>query len=245
MSEHDEHDGYDGYDEYDGYDDGVFKRLADSYVERQGSKLLNEQDALRQQNLKYATPRANKLVKNLVRGGKDRGMGARRNKRPLFATAAAAACLVLLIGAFAVFTNRGTVAFLKPDSAQNPTLNSSAPSTLQDSWSILQPLDFNLPSQFSVVNTDWDNGQSIYKLNSTMHDDVVLTIQQWGGQDDWYTPMDRVTIDGRAVPATIKDEYKLLRFVDEGALYTISCRDDLGTLANLYRSIVDPENKKV
>jgi hypothetical protein len=251
------------------HDDKVFKQLADAYVEQLGALLLDEQEALRQQNLSSATPRADRLIGSLVQDSQDTtagtgsrpaapGWGAKRGKILPFATAAAAACLVLFVGAFALLTNLNNGALLWPDNAANSTPSTSAPNTsapnasapnasasdaAQDSWLELHPLDFNLPRQFTIAKTDWDNGQSVYTLDNTPHDDVVLTIQRHEPQSDWFTPMDSVVIDGRQVPAIIKDEYKLLRFADEGTLYTLSCRDDLGTLAHLYRSIVDPQNK--
>ncbi|MDR1422604.1 MAG: hypothetical protein LBI64_07060 [Coriobacteriales bacterium] len=253
------------------HDDRILKKLADTYVERQGARLLDEQETLRQQNLRYATPRADRLVKDLTQSSRNDGTGAvagttpattlgtgththagvRRRRLP-FIVSAAAACLVLFIGVLAVLTNLSMFTSLSPDATQNPAADPSstslppALSPEQDSWSELRPLGFRLPVQFSVARTDWDNGQSIYVLDNTLHDDVVLTIQQPfapGGQNDWSAEMDYVIIDGTTIPAVIRDEYKLLQFENEGAIYTISCRDDLATLASLYRSMVDPENK--
>jgi hypothetical protein len=240
------------------HDERVFKQMADAYVEHQGTSLLGEHAAMRQQNVRYAMPRADKRVKELMQTGK------RRSKTPYLATAAVAACLLLFVGSFAVITNIRDVVMpgsentsvMAPSQAPETSGDAALPptaaldelegdSTTGRPWSELQPLDFYLPAQFSVASTKVDNGKSIYQLDNSMHDDVVLTIEQPDAQGDWSADMDAVIIDGKPIPAIVKDEYKLLQFEDGGALYTISCRDDLGTLSALYRSIVDPGNKKV
>jgi hypothetical protein len=232
------------------HDERILKEWANIYVETYGSSLLREREALRQQNVRYATPRADRLVKELSQGQQGH---KKRSKTPFFVASAAAACLVLFIGAFAVLSSISTSILPQSEVAQSPEPDMGAApeasaqgdSLQSDSMAELQPLDFNLPAQFSVASTRVDQGQSIYKLDNSLHDDVVLTMQQPLGEDDGVAEMDSVLIDGKTVPAIVQDEYKLLRFEDGGTLYTISCRDDLGTLATLYRSIVDPENKKV
>jgi hypothetical protein len=241
------------------HDERILKEWANTYVEAYGSGLLREREAMRQQNVRYATPRADRLVRELSQGQpgqpgqQDR---KKRSKAPLFVGAAAAACLVLFIGAFAVLGSISDVILPPSQTVDNTPPGATAPgenaapgtpgaTAPQDSWTELKPIGFNLPSQFTVAESKFDKGQSIYKLDNSLHDDVILTMQQPTGEDDGVAEMDSVLIDGKAVPAIVQDEYKLLRFEDEGTLYTISCKDDLGTLATLYRSIVDPENKKV
>jgi hypothetical protein len=229
-------------------DDRILKEWATTYVEGFGTSLLDERATMRQQNVRYALPRADKLVRELARGRK------KHKKTPLFATAAVAACLVVLVSAFVVVSNlsnsiipqTGLDSALESENGSDPesslTPEQTAPNK-EDASTELMPLDFHLPVQFAVAESKVDNGESIYKLNNGLDDDVVLTMQQPTGQNVWFAAMDKVVIDGASVPAVITDDYKLLQFEDDGTLYTISCRNDMGTLSALYRSIVDPKNK--
>jgi hypothetical protein len=56
-----------------------------------------------------------------------------------------------------------------------------------------------------------------------------------------YDPFDgteTVYVDGEPVPAKVDDAYMLLTFEQDEKLYTLTSKDDLGSLAYLYERIV-------
>jgi hypothetical protein len=206
-------------------DEEVFKRLADSYVERYGADLLSEQRALEQSGVTVALPRADARVKRLAHERK-----RKTRTRTLFA--AAAACLIMAVGSFAVLDNVPLDSHAPSDSAP-PSTAGNAPSS-QDT---LVPLSFNLPGRFTVASSMLDRGTSIYHLDDEQGDDVVLTIRNASK-----TPVDTedtedlepITVGDTTVDGKVRNEYKLLVFEHDGLLYTMSCRDSLGTLIELY-----------
>jgi hypothetical protein len=233
-------------------DDKVFKELADRYVEIDGQFLLQEQRALEEQRISYPTPRSDAQIRLLVGGHK------KSKKAPILAIAAA--LLVAFIGASAVFLQYGEQLFPSLTPSQNapadgdvtdvipgdsggatPDGQGTSSDGLSDSPGAAQlhPINFELPAQFSVADSKLDNGETIYHLDNSKNDDVVMTIKDAGAKtsSEQTGNLDEVYIDGTVVTAKLRDEFKLLTFESDGAIYTISCRDDIGTLSNLYRSI--------
>ncbi len=215
-------------------DDRKLKEWAEGYAEQYGQTLLQEQRMLDEQRIAYATPRADARAKQLTKK-------SRRPRRAPF-LAAAAALLLVFVGASAVWTllDNPLGGSFAPSSSSSPDENSAA--SPADS---IRALDFTLPAQFSVASVELDNGETIYHLDNSLHDDAVLTIREPAGDTGWMQGLDEITIDGTPVLAKLRDEYKLLTFESRGSLYTISCRDDIKTLSVLYRSVVESENKNV
>ncbi len=226
-------------------DDKVYKKWADGYVEQYGQTLLNEQKMLDEQRISYAMPHADARIRQLAKESR-RGTRLKRSKRsrraPFFA--AAAALLLVFIGASTVWTlmNTPLLDVLAPSQGSS-TQGSPTDTGPTNSSDTIRPLDFTLPAQFSVASVEWDNGETIYHLDNRLYDDAVLTIREPERDTSWMQGLDEIIIDGTAVPAKLRDEYKLLTFVNGGTLYTISCRDDIETLSTLYRSITAAGNQ--
>lgn len=207
------------------HDDEVFKRWADGYVDQYGRTLLQEQRNLDERAVDYATPRADARIRMLT------GQRSKPKRTPLFV--AAAALLVAFIGAgaalFPLFshTEDGFAPSQSADVVSNPAGGDDT----------IHELDFVLPTRFSVASVESDRGETIYHLDNDLYDDAVLTIKDSGKDDGRSRDIDTIMLDGTPVPAKLRDEYKLLTFTDGGLDYTISCRDDIATLASLYRSI--------
>jgi len=211
------------------------KSAAGLYAKKEGESLLAEADELQRQGVSYLTPRADRTVRELAAKG-------RRPRRRNLAVglAAAAAC--------AVFAVRMVTGIAGPDSdlstpSDTPTPSGpTAPAGPVAPDGIL-PISFTLPADYRVKYSDFDNGVSVYMLESGRGGDVVLTMYYASGEiDDGSGPgtgFDEVVIDGTPVPAKVNEAYKLLAFEADGLSYTLSSRDDLGALAAFYRNITE------
>jgi hypothetical protein len=221
------------------------KQAAKLYTKREGEALLAEVEEIRRQNVFYLTPRADKAVAGLVS----------KSKRPmrqkmLFGVCAAAACIMIV----------ARVVVGLPDTTSAPSLDTSSapsqetsPAPSQDTTPApapypavpteqaeILPISFALPADYRVAETDFDNGVSIYSLESDDHGNVVLTMYyevDTAGAPE--TVFDEVIIDGTPVSAKVTDSYMLLAFESDGLSYTLSSRDDLGSLAAFYRNITE------
>lgn len=139
---------------------------------------------------------------------------APRRRRWLMPVLAAAACLVLLLAVPSLLRNQ----------AQQP----------------LQPLalTFMLPDNFTVASIDYDDGQTVYKLDDMLQDDVVLTLQHDEGAPADYDGMLQIPIGGVTTYARSTNDYHLLLFSYGDVLYTLSCRYDINTLVALCQAAV-------
>jgi len=219
-------------------DDKVMKEWADGYIEQYGQALLEEQRIIEEQGLRYAIPRADARVGQLT--AQSATGRKKRSRVPL--VAAAAAILVLTVGASTIFINQNA---LFSELSEPTALTNDTADGILDPVLAVKMLNFNLPAQYMVAEAKLDQGETIYHLKSNRLEDVVMTIKKPQDQDGWMQGLDEVYIDNKLVPARINTDYKLLIFENHGLLYTISCREDLSSLIPLYHSITDPENQNV
>ncbi|MCL1847828.1 MAG: hypothetical protein FWF91_07690 [Coriobacteriia bacterium] len=239
------------------------RRLADAWAEREGKALAAEVEAMRQQGVDYLLPRANRTVRELgARGATAESVAspgytsksaardtaahtrrrAERRRAPAIISFAAAACFIVI--ALIV----GVPSLLQPPSQTSPgDTVVEKPPAIQDAQMI--PVSFGLPADYRLATSDYDNGVSLYTLESPSYGEVKLAmyhVDGQGGNTEVTTPigsasvgaMDEVLIDGTAVPAKIADTYVLLAFQQDDVHYTLTSRDNLGALAALYRCIV-------
>ena len=205
--------------------DILLRQIANNYAETYGRSLISEVHVMEQQNVRYMLPRADARIKKLTGGGNG-------FKRAIRIASTIAACFILVLTVTLVVNRVG-----------DETPGSDAPTSesigLPD-WTQVQPLSFVLPTEFDVDDRDIDNGMTIYRLESSDYsdyDNVVLTMQDPAEQSGTYNHMEALIVNGVSVPAKVDDNYKLITFENEGIRYTLTCEDDLGTLAYLYRSI--------
>jgi hypothetical protein len=211
------------------------KRIAQAWAERHGESLLAEVEEMRRQGLSYQTPRADRAVRDV---SSRRGEPARRRRTAMFMGLAAAACLVI-VAWIAGIPSLMTSPSISPGDAliDSPTSTSNVARI---------PISFDLPADYHVAASGYDNGMSVYVLESTEHGNVVLTMYHEDEQQadavvengTSFTAIDEVVIDGTTVSAKVDEAYMLLTFDREDVRYTLSNRDDMGALAALYRSIV-------
>jgi len=223
------------------------KSAARLYAKKEGESLLAEADEIQRQGVSYLTPRADRTVKELAA----KGLRPRRRKLTvgLAATAACAVFAVRIITGIAGPEGdmpASSDVSSPPESAapSEPAAppESTAPSVPVAPAGIL-PISFTLPADYRVKDSDFDNGVSIYRLESGRGGDVVLTMYYTNvASDDGSGPgsgFDEIVIDGTPVPAKVTGAYKLLAFEADGRSYTLSSKDDLGALAAFYRNITE------
>lgn len=93
------------------------------------------------------------------------------------------------------------------------------------------PLSFALPPNLMVASVEEDNGKSIYYLQNTQADDVVLTLEYADEYD--FAGLDTAQINGSTVYYKYRSDYSLVTFEKEGVLYEMTCKHDVATLMDL------------
>ncbi len=102
----------------------------------------------------------------------------------------------------------------------------------------LMPLPFSLPENFTVEKSEVDDGQSIYYLNNTLQDDVVLTMEYADDTEKLFEGLTPYDLDGTPVYLRSSGGYNFLTFQQDGILYTLSCKHDVNTLLELARGML-------
>jgi hypothetical protein len=235
------------------------KRAAELYTKKAGESLLKETEEIRRSNVSYITPRADKAVRELMaeeKLSKRRSTQQPKQRKMIFGFCAAAACVIItfaLISGVPGFPGGGSgggapeasdsgsggAAAEAPAEAPDPGAATPAPAPGPVMPTEIMPITFTLPADFRVENVELDNGMSVYNLESDVYGSVVLTMiyKTDGAGEDFFEGFDEVIIDGAAVPAKVRDTYKLLAFNFGNVFYTLSSEDDLGSLAAFYRNI--------
>ena len=227
------------------------KRAAELFAKQEGESLLAEADALRRQKVSYLTPRADKAVRGLIAKS-----GRPKRRTALISVCAAAACLMLVFRLAAGLPDERTSSDAAPamsaasEEPESPEMAGAtdAPPGVPDAPPVVPmpaeilPISFALPADYRVRAAEYDNGMSIYALESDQYGDVVLTMYyEEDGAVGTGVDMDEgfgeVIIDGTPVPAKVRDTYMLLAFEKDGLQYTLSSEDNLGALAAFYRNI--------
>jgi hypothetical protein len=210
------------------------KRVAQAWAERHGESLLAEVEEMHRQGVSYQTPRADKVVRGVF---SRRGETARRRRTAMFMGLAAAACLLIVVWV------AGIPSLVAPPSTSPGDVMIDSSASTPEAAKI--PISFDLPADYRVAASGYDDGMSIYALESAARGDVVLTMYREDGRSadaaaesgSSFAATDEVVIDGAAVWAKVDEAYMLLTFEREGVRYTLSNRDDMGALAAFYRSI--------
>lgn len=230
----------------------LYKQLASAYVEREGEELHREDAALRAQAEGRATPALDAKLKWKLRGIK-------RRRYMRIASMAAAACLVLALFLPLALRSFNMAGESRPDEtgqtvdAAEPT----SPAVSEEQEAGLPPatsypsaaedtapgeyerlaLRLTAASGFSINRSEQDRGETIYYIDDELRDDVVVTLKRAGEQPDYsgLTPME---LNGREAYGTYRADYSVLVFLEDGILYTMTCRYDFNTLVRLEEVIL-------
>lgn len=182
---------------------GVFRRLAEQYVEMEGASLREE---LREMQAHTVTPRMDGKVR--------RGAYVRRWGTLLAGAAAAAAGLALVLA--------------MPRFFRSPMADPAGASSAAEPAG--EPIAFtaSLPVNLSVAGSKQDEGQTLYYLRDTGGDDVVMALERGALPD--VDGMAEKRINGTAVYARRRADYAMVIFRTDGVTYTLTCRYRLNTL---------------
>ena len=213
--------------------DEKLKRAAEAYVKKEGESLLAEANEIRRQNVSYMTPRADRTVSGLVTKRKKPAL-----RNTVFGLCAAAACIMIVARVVTGLPGPGGADSQAPGAAAEPPPPITAPGEIL-------PISFTLPEGYAVGKAEFDNGMSVYSMESETHGGVVLTMYYeedglgGGAPGAPGAGFDEVIIDGMPVAAKVRDTYMLLTFERAGLSYTLSSEDNMGALAAFYRNIVE------
>ena len=237
-------------------DEKALKRIAGEYLHEYGARLREEMDSLDEGGAEPAAPGLDRRLR--------RAIGAERRARSMRYAGLAAACLILALSASLLLrtppggspsssqsaggpsSQEGPSSSQSaggPSSQQGPSSSQSAspgPGLQQDGASYeTLALSFDLPPRFSVASVEQDIEKTIYSLQDSMLDDVILTMER-GGDISRYLTLAELSISGRQAYGSSDGGYSLLAFLDEDSdiLYVLTCRHDVNTLLALSRTIL-------
>jgi len=206
--------------------DMFFRQIAGQYVEQYGQSLKQELAELKKSASPSVTPGLDRRVK--------RGIRAPDRKRNIRIIGALAACLalVLLIPRLALLSEPRSTSSEAP-MEQSEAITEEGQSAVME----IIPLSFALPDNLSVENVKLDQGKSVYFLNNTQLDDVVMTLEMTPGYIA-HEGLVEIKISQSTVYGVSGPDYNLLTFQKEGVAYVLTCKHDINTLIALSRSIL-------
>lgn len=209
----------------------TYKYIADEYIKEYGEKLREELDSLERDEAGRITPALDSRVARGVAVFK-RGRYARYTR---YAGLAAACLVVALLAPVVLRLSPGQNA---APSASAPAASAPAASAPPPATYELLPLSFDLPPQFTVASVEQDAERTVYRLEDSKLDDVVLTLER-SGDISRYDGLTALTVGGRGAFGGSGGGYSLLAIEDAEAdiLYVITCKYDINTLVLLGESI--------
>ena len=204
--------------------DELFREIAGKYIEQYGQALHNEQLALdRQPGAFIPTANLERRVRRQIAAGK---------RRPyLRAATALAACLAIaLLLPFVLRTGQ-----FSPDSPSTPSTSPSVSASPQPDFAVI-PLSAPLPPGFTQSGFEQDNGKSVYYIEDSYMDNVVITLEKTTMPDT--TGLTAIKLGDTVAYGTQSDGYSLLTFQSGGVVYELTCRHDINTLIELGEAFV-------
>ncbi len=99
------------------------------------------------------------------------------------------------------------------------------------------PLNATLPPNFTISATGQDEGRTIYYIDNTEKDNVVLTMQYANELPDT-SALKEVPINGQVAYGGYNPDYATLVFIKDGVLYELTSQYDINTLISLGESIL-------
>lgn len=202
--------------------DNFFRDVARRYAEADGNRLKQELAEMNRYPV-YSDPLLDARLRRRVDEYKQiqsRRRQSRMKTWPLIA--AAAALFVIISGILPVIFSLNNY--------------NEPPMTSEGEYEII-PLTFALPPNLSVESVEQDKGQSVYYLSDQFGDDVVMTLETGSPVID---RQGLVLIHIKEHPVYVYEsgDYNLMILRYNGITYTVSCRHDINTLADICFRIV-------
>jgi len=217
------------------YNEYQYKKIADEYLREYGAELRRELEAIEQRPSVTGTPSLDRRV--------SRGVAAHKRTRYTKYAGLIAACLAIaLLTPFIIRFYPSWTGTTAPD-AYSPAPTSSLPAPPMEppkaQQSEVLPLSLSIPGQFDMESVAQDGEKTIYHLNDSKLDDVIITMER-SGDISRYDSLIEIPIGGHSVFGSSGNGYNLLAFVDEDSdiLYILTCKYDINTLVLLGESIL-------
>lgn len=191
--------------------EALFRQMASDYAEREGAELLREKAELERTVTEFPTPALDRRVLGHIRAGR------RRRYFQGFALAAACVALMFAIPRLMGLEDSGTAS--QPPAASDAAAAESAQAPAESSVEAapsyeMIPLSFTLPENLSVSAVEQDRGQTIYHLDDTRLDNVVMTLEYAADSEDPdpFGALRPLEIGGATAYGESTADYSLLRF---------------------------------
>lgn len=206
----------------------IWRELARQYQQQYEQELQQERQQLEAQTWLPTTELDGKVWGYVAE---------RKRRRRMWSGLAAAAVVLVLLTPALLRSIRLELTPPVSSGGMSSSAASSAASSMAPAEAQPLPLTFALPGQFSVAGVELDQGKTVYTLDNSQLDPVVMTLEQ-NADTAFLETLTPLTLEGRQVYGLSEDRYQLLAFEQEGILYTLTCQHDLNTLAELGRSIL-------
>lgn len=217
--------------------DNVFRGIASGYVEIYGGEINRENENAEQLD----TTRVERNVKTRLRA-------ANRNRFLRYGALAACVLIAILVPltmrsiSDTASDTASDIASAPPDSAVLSEPASAGAPAFEPPAQVtpryeLIPLSFELPEGFAVLSAQQDMEKTVYLLNNTALDDVVLTLEKAEEAYD-FSRLTSISLNGVPAYATANCDYKTLAFVKDEVLHIFTCKYELSTLINLANEIL-------
>ena len=210
-----------------GKNDIFFQKLANAYVEKQGEQLADE---MRSQDV----PPANLLprIKSRIRADRVRAV----------ATALLGAAAVLVVAVFYSASNRllGNIAkSADGHAAEDIHWSDNAGGQIQDEKIAfpMEQISAKLPDTYKLAGADYDNGNTIYYIESYMASKVVLTVERTS-REPVSDGLQLIELANMNIYVAQRADYSIATFRDGEYLYTLTSPYDCDELIYLGARLV-------
>lgn len=200
-------------------DEDIYRQIAQSYQQQSGEQLHRQRQLLEQAppSEQWPTQRMDAVVRDKTRGN--------RRRKVIRLTAAVAACFLLVVLA---------PLMVRLFSTQQ---NDAAKENQAEGIMEIAPLSFTLPDNLSVAATEQDQGMTIYYLDDTQKDPVVMQLESTETAELQTEGLVEIELEGQRVYAAATDSYNLLTFEYDETVYTLTCAHDINTLTGICMSL--------
>ena len=214
-------------------DEKIYSRIAKDYARHYEAELKRELDAL-ENGPPMVTPGLDRRVASRISDLK-RADGTRRK---LWGLIAACFALILLVP-YAVRTpDIGNPPPQYSDTA--PGAETPGPAEEPDAQPVsppayeILPLSFSLPERFTLAGFEQDVAKTVYYLEDSKRDNVVMTLERSEDAEDFEkNALVPLVINGHEAYGSTGNGYSLLTFEKQGIVYVLTCRHDINTLLSL------------
>lgn len=218
--------------------DKLYEKLANSYVEQEGSRILDELDELNARGESYVTGLFDARIKKRISANK-------RARTTRVAALISAACIVLVIAPaiIRVLNNKSTTDTPEYSSesgvADNAASEEAAPPRETGTLYEVIALSANLSNNFSIESYEQDVSKTVYYIDDTYSDDVVLTLEKIEHAKALETDeLSELIINGHLAYGYYGPDYSIVTFEADGIVYSMTCKHDINTLVSLSESIL-------